>query len=92
MQRLEVSGAVRIIYRSLGVKGISLSLQQILGFLLRPFDPLEDDSIISSRNRENQLSGKANPHPGSELLPKRRKSTRDTSLEKQNKFPAACTF
>ena len=28
MQRLEVSGAVRLIYRSLGVKGLSLNLRQ----------------------------------------------------------------
>ena len=29
MQRLEVSGAVRLIYRSLGVKGLTLKLQTL---------------------------------------------------------------
>jgi len=47
MQRLEVSGAVRPLYGSLGVKGLNMTLLQILlpcnnfsdSFHLRPFKP-----------------------------------------------------
>jgi len=37
MQRLEVSGAVRLIYRSLGVKGLILLVSVIFMFLWRTY-------------------------------------------------------
>ena len=46
MQRLEVSGAARLIYRSLGVKGLRASSSVFKYFLLRKWN----DDIVLTKN------------------------------------------
>ena len=47
MQRLEVSGAVRLIYRSLGVKGLTIFKPSFAATLLNPSHSISVFSFIS---------------------------------------------
>ena len=47
MQRLEVSGAVRLMYRSLGVKGLNILT----------FDATESDLLTAQSNYKQKLLG-----------------------------------
>ena len=50
MQCLEVSGAVRLIYRSLGVKGLNLVLSKIATNAYRPFSNVSVTSVRLERS------------------------------------------